>query len=205
LAIAVYSVTYSTFDSFIYLISAFMVFSLWFAVGIAVLAQGIGRYAAGARRLVAYRRQIYVGVFVLVTLAVPVWSIGSGWDDVDLSGKDAPAQFVEAAIKKATGGVILAEDPQLFALVYQAQVANPELDVMVVLPSLLQHDWYWDQLVRFYGDRMPAERPAEFYERVRWVVTFNLGVVPVYSTADDRLYHAEFNMIPDGDLFRVEY
>jgi hypothetical protein len=39
--------------------------------------------------------------------------------------------------------------------VYQAQVASPELDVMIVVPVMLQHDWYWDQLVPYYGDRMP--------------------------------------------------
>jgi hypothetical protein len=205
LLIAVYAVAYDTVDSFIYLISAFLVFSLWFAVGVAVLGQGIKRYLARIERLTRYRQQIYVGLFVLIALAVPVWSLIMGWGDVDLSNKSAPAEFVELTIEKAEGGIVLAEEPQLFALVYQAQVANPELNVMVVGPNMLQHDWYWDQLVKYYGDRMPSERPDEFSKRFQWLVSLNLGIVPIYSTHDDRPHHGYFNMVPEGDLFRVEY
>ncbi len=205
LSIAVYAVAYDTVDSFIYLISAFMLFSLWLAVGTAVLGQGIRRYGARAGWLSGHWQQIYVGLFVLVALAVPLWSLATGWSEVDLSGKAGPAEFAESTISKAAGGIVLAEEPQLFALVYQSQVANPELDVMVVGPIMLQHDWYWDQLAQHYGDRMPSERPEDFFQRLQWVVALSLGTIPVYSTHDDRPYHGDFNMVPEGDLFRVEY
>ena len=93
----------------------------------------------------------------------------------------------------------------MFALVYQSQVANPELDVMVVGPAMLQHDWYWDSLVKFYGDRMPSERPDSFLQRVEWVVGLNLGNVPLYATHDDRDWYKGFNKVPDGDLFRTDF
>lgn len=205
LSIAVYAVAYDTVDSFIYLISAFMVFALWLAVGVAVLGQGVRRYALRAGWLSGFRPQAYVGLFVVVAVAVPLWSLVMGWDDVDLSGARDPARFTEATIQRASGGVVFAEEPQLFALVYESQVAHPELDVMVVGPVMLQHDWYWDQLVREYGDRMPSERPDDFFQRVQWVMSLNLGVAPVFSTHDDRSYHEDFNMVPDGDLFRIEY
>jgi hypothetical protein len=176
LSIAVYVVAYDTVDSFSYLISAFLVFSLWLAVGVAVLGQGVKRYA-------------------LVT----------GWGDVDLSDESEPARYVEETIQRAAGGVVFAEEPQLFALVYESQVARPGLDVMVVAPVMLQHDWYWDQLVRQYGNRMPSERPDDFFQRVQWLMSLILGVAPVYSTRDDRSYHQDFNMVPDGDLFRIEF
>ncbi len=204
LSITIYAVAYDTVDSFIYLISAFMVFSLWLAVGIAVLVQGIGRYASRAEWLLRFRKQAYVAPFVVILL-VPIWSLTTGWSDVDLSSNNAPAEYVETAILKAAGGVVFAEEPQLFALVYESQVGNPELDVMVVAPLMLQHDWYWDQLVQYYGDRMPEERPAGFLDRVLNVMSWNLGVVPVYSTHNDRSYHREFNMVPDGELFRIDY
>jgi hypothetical protein len=205
LSIAVYAVAYDTVDSFIYLISAFMVFSLWLAVGIAVLGQGIRRYALRTEWLTRFRRQSYVAMFVVVALAVPVWSLATGWGEVDLSSRNGPAQFTESTILRAAGGVVFAEEPQLFALVYESVVVSPELDVMVVGPVMLQHDWYWDQLAERYSDRMPSERPGDFFQRVQWVMSLSLGVVPVYSTHDDRSYHDDFNLIPDGDLFRVEF
>jgi hypothetical protein len=205
LSIAVYAIAYDTADSFVYLISAFMVFSLWLAVGTAVLGQGIGRYAARSVRLAGYRARLYLASFVLVALAVPLWSLVMGWDDVDLSNKNAPADFIESTIEMAAGGIVLAEEPQLFALVYQAQVAGPEHNVMVVGPNMLQHDWYWDQLVEFHGDRMPSERPDEFTKRFQWLVGLNLGSVPIYSTHNDRPHHDELTLVPEGDLYRVEF
>ena len=203
--ITVYAVTYNTVDSFIYLISVFMLFSLWFGIGTAVLGQGVRRFVLRTPSLRTYDRQLFVGVFVLVALVVPIWSVASGWSEVDISGDDSPAKYVEATIASAAGGVVLAEEPQLFALVYESQVGSPDLDVMVVAPLLLQHDWYWDQLAQYYGDRMPAERPGSFLDRVDSVVAQNLGLVPVYTTHDDKAYHDGFTLIAEGDLFRVEF
>jgi len=94
-----------------------------------------------------------VGAFVAGVLIVSVWSMASGWSEISLAGNDDSKSYAEATV--AVGGVVLTEKPELFTLVYQAQVASPELDVMIVVPMMLQHDWYWDQLVQCYGDRMP--------------------------------------------------
>jgi hypothetical protein len=204
-AIAIYSVSYATPDSFIYLISAFMVFSLWLSVGIALLGTEVSRFALRIRRLASHQRGVQVGVFVLVILVLPVWSVASGWSEIDISGDNEPAEFAERSIARVAGGVILVEEPELFSLVYQSQVASPELDVMVVGPGLLQHEWYWDSLVKYYGDRMPDEMPDAFADRVSAVVAWNLGVVPVYATATDKYYYGQFNMVEDGDLFRIDY
>lgn len=73
----------------------------------------------------------------------------SGYGEIDLSGEAEPADFAAETIAKATGGFVLAEEPELFALVYQSQVAQPELDVRVFGPVMLQFDWYWDQLLQY--------------------------------------------------------
>ena len=53
-------------------------------------------------------------------------------------------------------------------------------------PLMLQHDWYWDQLVQFYGDRMPPVRSDGFFDRVESVI-------------------AQLNLVTLGDSFKVEY
>jgi hypothetical protein len=205
LTIAVYAVAYDTVDSFIYLISAFMLFSLWLAVGTAILGQGVRRLAGRMVRLGAFQKQLYVGAFVVVALVVPTWSVATGWGELNLASNNEPASYAAATIAKAAGGVVLGEEPELFALVYEAQVGSPELDVMVVGPVMLQHDWYWDQLVQYYPDRMPSERPDTLLGRIEWVVAESLGLVPIFSTHDDRTYHKSFTLVEDGDLFRVDY
>jgi hypothetical protein len=205
LAIAVYAVAYDTLDSFIYLISAFMLFSLWLAVGVAVLGQGLRRLSGRMPSFKRFQRTVYVGVFVVVVLIVPVWSMAFGWSEISLAGNDESKSYAQATVAVAAGGVVLAEEPELFTLVFQAQVANPELDVMIVGPVMLAHDWYWDQLVQYYGDRMPPARPDGFLDRVESVVAHNLGIVPIYSTDDDRDHHDLMNLVPEGDLFKVEF
>jgi len=204
-AVALYSVAYSTADSFIYLISVFMVFSLWLGVGIALLGSQVGRWAARTGRFRAYQVRAQVAVLVVIALVIPVWSVASGWDEINISDQSEPAEFAESSIAVASDGVLLVEEPELFAFVYQAQVANPELDVMVVGPGLLQHDWYWDSLVKYYGDRMPAEKPVDFTARVGAVVAHNLGLVPIYAVTDDRYYYDQFNMVLIGDLFKIDF
>jgi len=204
-AITIYSVSYATPDSFIYLISAFMVFSLWLGVGIALLGTEVSRYSVRFRRFASHQHRVQVGVFVLVILVIPVWSVVNGWSEIDISGHSEPADYAERTIAEVAGGVLLVEEPELFSLVYQSQVANPELDVMVVGPGMLQFEWYWDSLVKFYGDRMPLEMPDSFNDRVGAVVGHNLGVVPVYATDTDRSYYDQFLIVEDGDLFRIEY
>jgi len=205
LAIALYSVAYSTADSFIYLISVFMVFSLWLGVGIALLGAQIKRWAAKTARVAAYQTRVHVAVLVVIALVIPGWSVVTGWDEISIADQSKPAEFAERSIAVATGGVLLVEEPELFAFVYQSQVANPELDVMVVGPGMLQYDWYWDSLVKYYGDRMPAEKPGEFADRVGAVVAHNLGLVPIYAVTDDRYWYDQFNMVPVDDLFMIEF
>ena len=204
-AIALYSVAYSTADSFIYLISVFMVFSLWIGVGIALLGIQIRRLVAKTPRFAVYQMQVHIAVFLAVSLVIPVWSVSSGWDEINISDQSDPAELAERSIAVASGGVLLVEEPELFAFVYQSQVANPELDVMVVGPAMLQYDWYWESLVKYYGDRISAEKPAAFTARVGAVVGHNLGLVPVYAVTDDRYYYDQFNMVLVGDLFKIEF
>jgi hypothetical protein len=205
MAIALYSVAYATADSFIYLISVFMVFSLWLGVGIALLGAQIRRWAARTKRYAVLQMQVQVVVLVAVVLVIPVWSVATGWDEISIAGETEPAEFAERSVAVATGGLLLVEEPELFAFVYEAQVANPELDVMVVGPGMLQYDWYWESLAKYYGDRMPAEKPFEISDRVAAVVAHNLGLVPIYAVTDDRYWYDQFNMVVVGDLFMIEF
>ncbi len=73
----------------------------------------------------------------------------------------------------------------MFGLVCQSQAAQSELGVMVFGPVMLQFDWYWDQLLQYYGDKMLMEIPDYYFGRVEAVVACILGIEPIYSTDDD--------------------
>ena len=204
-AIALYSVAYATADSFIYLISVFMVFSLWLGVGIALLGAQMRRWAARTARFATQQMGVQIVVLVAIALVIPGWSVVTGWDEISISDQREPAEFAEESIVVAAGGILLVEEPELFAFVYEAQVGNPKSDVMVVGPGMLQYDWYWDSLVKYYGDRMPADKPGEFVDRIGAVVAHNVGLVPIYAASDDRYWYDQFNMVPVDDLFLIDF
>ena len=52
---------------------------------------------------------------------------------------------------------------------------------------------------------MPMERPDHYFGRVEAVVACNLGIVPVYSTDDDRNHHGNLKLVEEGELLRVDY
>ena len=56
---------------------------------------------------------------------------------------------------------------------------------MVFGPVMLHFDWYWDQLLQYYGDKMLMEIPDYYFGRVEAVVACILGIEPIYSTDDD--------------------
>ncbi len=59
--------------------------------------------------------------------------------------------------------------------------------------------------MKYYGDRMPSEKPPEISDRVGAVVAHNLGLVPIYAVTDDRYWYDQFNMVVVGDLFVIEF
>lgn len=69
---------------------------------------------------------------------------------------------------------------------------------------MLQFDWYWDQLAAAYPDRVPGERPDGYSTRLQAIVGHNLGLVPIFSTDNDRSHYDSFGLVEDGELFRVE-
>lgn len=204
IVIAVYAVSYDTVDSFIYLILGFMLFSTWIAVGAANLATSITKWLQKRGGFEPWVPRVPGLVVGLVALLIPVWSLGFGWSETNLADDPEPREFVELTVERASGGIVLAEEPQLFPLVYESIVGSPDSDVMVVGPVMLQFDWYWDQLATAYPDRMPGERPDGYSTRLQAIVGHNFGHVPIYATHDDRDHYDQFVLIEDGELFRVE-
>ncbi len=143
-------------------------------------------------------------VIGLSVLLIPAWSLGFGWSETNLANDPEPTEFVESTIELASGGLVLAEEPKLFPLVYESIVGSPDDDVMVVGPVMLEFDWYWDQLAAAYPDRVPGQRPDGYSTRLQAIVGHNLGLVPIFSTDNDRSHYDSFGLVEDGELFRVE-
>jgi hypothetical protein len=202
--VSLYAIGYSTPDSFLYLIPAFLVFAVWIAVGLTWLVHELLRLSALASRP---RHLVWLAGAALAAaaIAIPGFSLYSNAGTLNLRDDRAARDFVAAAFGTAgPGSVILAADSQrVFSLWYQAYVAQPEADVLVVSLPHLQFDWYWRDLHRQFADRVPPEPPAGFDARIDRVIAHNLGQTPVFAASRTDILR-RYQLDEDGVIYRID-
>ena len=207
-ALAVYSVTYRGFDSYVLLIPVFMVIGMWIAARLLNLIVGLTRFAENADvSWLSTRRSAIAPVLLLAaTVALPVWSVVFNYEGIDISGDTEAVEFVTEAFEAAgTRSVIISEDIPTFALWYQAYVAEPDRDVAVVAWFLLGQEWYWKHLQRQFPDRIPAGNVIGGLRQLRLIIAHNEGNTAVLFTRDYASYSETYLLEPAGPLWRVRY
>jgi hypothetical protein len=205
--LVVYTVTYRTVDSFIYLIPVFMLVSIWMAAGILRLMSSIDQIPRATSIVGSIDRRVLAGlVIVAVVAAVPGFSIATNFDQLDLSNDREASEYVVAAFETIEPGsvVFTRTDQTVFGLWYQAYVAEPEQDVMPVSVPHIVFDWYWDDLAEQFPDRMPADRPDGLQPRVIAIIDHNLGINTLYDAHDSGAGFPELTFVEDRALYRIE-
>jgi hypothetical protein len=98
-------------------------------------------------------------VAFLLTLGVPVLMAFQGWDDHDRSGKtsarDLAHNYLESCAKNSV--IFTTGDNDTFPLWYYQEVEGKRTDVRVCNLSLMQTDWYTEQMMRkaYESDPLP--------------------------------------------------
>lgn len=202
-----YAITYRTVDSFIYLIPAFMLFSIWMAAGVLRILAGIDEIR---RALPALRRRgrrvIAGGIVVAILVAVPGFSLATNYNRLDLSDDREASDYARAAFDamEPESIVFTRTEETVFSLWYQSYVAETERAVMPVSVPHIAFDWYWDDLADQFPDRMPVTRPPGSQDRIFAIIDHNLGIRPLYEADADAPSFPEFRLVEDGVLARIE-
>jgi hypothetical protein len=142
--VAVYSVLavgYKTNDSFVYLIPAFICFSLWIAWGL----ENIWYYEY---------KQIHWGWAIPAIFAISlIFAIPGHYTAVNPQNGDL-ADYAELTLAQAPQNGILhpENDGQTFALWYYHYGLHYRPDVRIISDGLLQYPWYREQLKRIYPE-----------------------------------------------------
>jgi alkylated DNA nucleotide flippase Atl1 len=104
-----------------------------------------------------------------VGMAVPIVMVADGWDDHDRSirkpARDLASNYLESC---APNGILFTNgDNDTFPLWYAQEVEGIRTDVRVVNLSLLNTDWYVDQMRRkaYDSDPVPFNMPHELYRQ----------------------------------------
>ncbi len=208
LGLFIYSIAYNSFDSYVFLVPAFLVFGMWISAGLLNLATTM--IAVAERRqsgwLAMRKRWILPTVFAGALIGMPLWSIAFNYEGIDISDDTEAADYVDEAFSVAGDrAVIIAEDIPTFGLWYQSLVADPDRDVAVIATFLLGFDWYWEHIERQFPDRVPdGFENAGALNRTKAIAAHNLGLNPVFITDDEDRFAAEFELLEDGPLWRIE-
>ncbi len=137
--VSCYAITYSTSDSYLYLLPVGIVLCCWLAHGAAQLLGGLQQWAG-----TNYRKRLVVGTAALALAMLPLRSLVRHHSAMDLSGDWEAHTYAQTILAAAQpGALILSEgDEQTFALWYQRYGLGLRADTSVVDRRLLAFAWY---------------------------------------------------------------
>lgn len=154
------------------LVGSFYVFAMWI---------GFGAYALFDIAKDFIKPKIAMPIVTVVCLlAAPILLASQNWDDHDRSGRKTALAMAKKYLDSVDKNAILFTigDNDTFALWYAQEIEGYRTDVRVVNTSLINTDWYYDQMKRkaYESDAVPStlthdkysasNREALFYQPV---------------------------------------
>jgi hypothetical protein len=142
-------------------VGSFYAFSIWIGIGLICI--------------IDYMKMIfnkYISIFLSFLLSlifIPGLMAKEGWDDHNRSNRYTARDFAKAYLDSCDPDAILFTmgDNDTFPLWYVQEVENYRTDVRVVNLSLLNTDWYIDQMKRdaYNGKGVPFKMPHDLYKQ----------------------------------------
>ena len=133
ISFSLFAILYASFDSYIYLLPAFLSFGLWIGLGADGLLQSISKY----------QRQARIGLMLLIS----IWFLAAGftrWPEVDAAHDTRAEQFGAHAMQSLPQNAIVFVDSDraIFGLWYFQYALKQRPDITVIATELLGWDWY---------------------------------------------------------------
>ncbi|HBF87847.1 MAG TPA: hypothetical protein DDX39_04315 [Bacteroidales bacterium] len=146
---------------------SFYAFAIWIGLGVLAVKDLF-------RKIMPYAASAILASF-LTLLAVPVLMANENWDDHDRSGRYTARDFAQNYLNSCAPNAIIFTngDNDTFPLWYAQEVEGIRTDVRVVNLSLLNTDWYIDQMKRKAYDSNPVPfslTPEKYAQGTRDIV-----------------------------------
>ncbi|MFQ5335708.1 MAG: tetratricopeptide repeat protein [Flavobacteriales bacterium] len=141
--------------------ASFFAFSIWIGLGVLALYEYLRKYASNP--------VVAIVVSAVCLIAVPGVMAKDGWDDHDRSDTYTARDFAKNYLDSCAPNAILFTngDNDTFPLWYVQEVEGYRTDVRVVNLSLLNTDWYINQMRRkaYDSDPVPFKMDRKAYRQ----------------------------------------
>jgi hypothetical protein len=204
-AVAVYSITYNTTDSYVYLLPSYLLFAMWMARGASYLLRDaiIPWINKGRDRVSTTSRPLWL--LSLPLLLLPVFILSANLRDLDLSNDREAYEYAATVFAQvpADAVIIAGTDAHVFSLWYLLYVQGAAPHAAVVAEGLFQYQWYKDTLLRNHPQLAVPRSTADPYDQLFAFIDANLPRHPVFLTdSDDRILDC-YQSSQVGTLYRL--
>jgi hypothetical protein len=184
--LSVYSMLYTTGDSYLYLLPAAVVAALWMAWGAYVVLSAVSQRGRTAQRL--------KWPVMLVLLALPLLSVMSRFGQLDLSSDREAYMLGEDLLQAAAPNALIVSrgDRQTFSLWYVRYGLRQRPDVVTIDRWLLAMPWYRTDLAARDAEFAPLLQARDDQEAA--LMLLSITARPVQLTYEDEqlLQHGEW-------------
>lgn len=142
-------------------VGSFFAFAIWIGLGVMAIVDKLKQHLPD--------RVAAISTTLICLIAVPGIMASEGWDDHDRSNRYTARDFAKAYLDSCEPNAILFTmgDNDTFPLWYVQEVEGYRTDVRIVNLSLLNTDWYIDQMKRdaYDGMGVPFTMPNKLYRQ----------------------------------------
>jgi hypothetical protein len=142
-------------------VGSFYAYAIWIGLGVLAIIEKLKKYATA--------NAVAIATIAVCLFAVPGIMASEGWDDHDRSNRYTARDFAKAYLDSCEPDAILFTmgDNDTFPLWYVQEVEGYRTDVRIVNLSLLNTDWYIDQMKRdaYDGKGVPFSMPHNLYRQ----------------------------------------
>jgi hypothetical protein len=198
LLLSMYAIGYDTTDSYVYLLPAFLVFSVWVGWGVYDLGDALRKVAPakmGGARLAAW------GTLALLPLISLAWGLPRQNLRQDVEAFNYAQHSLHSV---APGGVIITQtDSETFALWYARYGLAMRPDVAVVNSNLLPYAWYRETLRRTHPRLRLTDQAGRPLTSLSTLIEMNVFDAPLYVGTLQPSEVEGYRLEPVGELRRV--
>tara|TARA_B100001093_G_scaffold141452_1_gene133935 strand:- start:5247 stop:8285 length:3039 start_codon:yes stop_codon:yes gene_type:complete len=142
-------------------VGSFYAFAIWIGIGVLALIEKVQTFIP--------MRTATLATTLICLIAVPGIMASEGWDDHNRSNRYTARDFAKAYLDSCDPNAILFTmgDNDTFPLWYIQEVEGYRTDIRIVNLSLLNTDWYIDQMKRdaYDGKGVPFTMPNRLYKQ----------------------------------------